>query len=125
MTPSCIFCSPESLGIVAKNDLAVAFRDGFPVSPLHTLVIPRRHVADLFDLTPEEVQACMDLLFSVRSEILSADSRITGFNVGVNVGTDAGQTILHCHLHLIPRRAGDVNEPIGGVRNIFPGKGSY
>ena len=100
-------------------------RDGFPVTPLHSLIVPRRHAPDYFSLTPEEVMACDELLRQGRDELCGTDSSIQGFNIGLNVGAVAGQTIFHCHFHLIPRRIGDVEKPRGGVRHIIPGKGNY
>jgi diadenosine tetraphosphate (Ap4A) HIT family hydrolase len=121
----CLFCHVAPGRVIAQNDLAYAVRDGFPVTPLHTLVIPKRHVADYFGLEPAELLAVDRLLHEVRAEILAQDPAVTGFNVGMNAGAVAGQTIFHCHVHLIPRRAGDVKNPGGGVRHVIPGKGFY
>jgi diadenosine tetraphosphate (Ap4A) HIT family hydrolase len=121
----CLFCRIAPGRMIAQNDLAYAIRDGFPVTPLHTLVIPKRHVADYFGLEAEELLAIDRLLHQLRAEILVHDPAVTGFNVGMNVGAVAGQTIFHCHVHLIPRRAGDVKNPRGGVRHVIPGKGFY
>jgi diadenosine tetraphosphate (Ap4A) HIT family hydrolase len=121
----CLFCDIAPGRVIAQNDLAYAIRDGFPVTPLHTLVIPVRHVADYFGLDAAELLAIDRLLHQLRAEILAKDSEVTGFNVGMNVGAVAGQTIFHCHVHLIPRRAGDVKNPRGGVRHVIPGKGFY
>lgn len=121
--PSCPFCSPE-LPAVAQNLLAVAVRDGFPVNPGHTLVIPRRHVASWFEATPEERAALVDLLDVVKcalDEQLAPD----GYNVGFNDGPAAGQTVMHLHIHVIPRFKGDVDDPSGGVRFSIPARGSY
>ena len=111
--------------IVASNDFAYAVRDGFPVTKGHSLVIPKRHVTDFFGLSDDEVWACNQLLKEVRSTILIQDELVEGFNVGMNAGAAAGQTIFHCHIHLIPRRNGDVENPRGGVRHTIPGKGFY
>jgi diadenosine tetraphosphate (Ap4A) HIT family hydrolase len=89
------------------------------------LVIPRRHASDYFSLNKDELVACHELIQRVREMVLSEDTTVTGFNVGVNIGAAAGQTILHCHFHLIPRRNGDVANPRGGIRNVIPGKGDY
>ena len=121
----CVFCSGSEEKFVRRNDLAYAIWDGFPVTSLHALIIPNRHVPDLFDLSEEETLACYQLLAEMRREIHAVDSLVQGFNIGVNIGLVAGQTILHCHIHLIPRRARDVDNPQGGVRHIFPGKGNY
>lgn len=122
---TCLFCSIPPERVIAINDLAYAIRDGFPVTPLHTLVIPKRHVEDYFGLTQAELQACHELLIQLRSRILAEDARVEGFNVGMNAGAVAGQTIFHCHIHLIPRRTGDVENPRGGIRHVIPGKGFY
>lgn len=105
---------------MAENGLAYAMADGFPVTPGHTLVIPRRHVADYFDLSPEEVVACHELTKEVRQRVLAEQHGIKAFNVGVNAGAAAGQTVFHCHFHVIPRREGDVADPRGGVRHVLP-----
>lgn len=121
----CVFCELPVERIVAENELCVAIRDGFPVTPMHTLIIPKRHVADYFDLYQPELNAIHTLLTQQRHQIAAEDDTVTGFNVGVNAGRDAGQTIFHVHVHLIPRRAGDVEQPRGGVRGVVPDKQSY
>lgn len=121
----CIFCSPPQSKVLLRNELAYALWDGFPVTPLHCMIIPRRHIADYFSLSRDEVLACDELLRQTRARLLADDPTIQGFNIGLNAGAVAGQTIFHCHFHLIPRRAGDVAEPRGGIRNVIPGKGSY
>ena len=125
MDPGCLFCTISSDRIVAENELAYAIADGFPVTPLHSLIIPKRHVADYFGLTAEELLACDDLLKSLKRTISNQDPSVEGFNIGMNAGEVAGQTIFHCHIHLIPRRKGDVENPKGGVRHLMPGKGFY
>jgi diadenosine tetraphosphate (Ap4A) HIT family hydrolase len=120
----CPFCHLEPGRSLEQNELATAISDAFPVSPGHMLVIPRRHVVDFFELSPAEITAIFELLFRVRSR-LSAEQRPSGFNVGINVGEAAGQTVMHAHVHLIPRFLADVPEPRGGVRNVIPGKGTY
>ena len=124
MTASCVFCTLRANRIILANDLAVAFRDGFPVSPGHTLVIPRRHVASFFDTTQEERAALLALLDDARKG-LDLELRPDGYNVGINDGPAAGQTVSHLHLHLIPRFSGDKQEPRGGVRWIIPDKADY
>lgn len=99
------------------------WKDGFPVTPLHTLVIPKRHLATYFDLSQFELKACDSLLHEVKAAIQAADPTVEGFNIGMNCGEAAGQTVFHCHVHLIPRRIGDVDQPRGGVRHLIPGKG--
>jgi diadenosine tetraphosphate (Ap4A) HIT family hydrolase len=121
----CMFCELPSGRVVGENGLALAIRDAYPVTAGHTLIIPRRHVASFFDLGRPEVNACNLLLEEARAGIERGDASVAGFNIGVNAGEVAGQTILHCHVHLIPRRAGDVVDPSGGVRHVIPGRGHY
>ena len=121
----CIFCRPESSRVFLERELSYALWDGFPVTRFHALIVPRRHAEDYFSLTSAELLACDDLLRRAREYVLAADDSVEGFNIGANVGAVAGQTIFHCHLHLIPRRGGDVENPRGGVRHIIPGKGTY
>jgi len=121
----CLFCNiPQEL-IIAENSFAYAIKDEFPVTEGHTLVIPKNHVDEYFGLSIEELLGCDNLLKSVRRDLLLVDDSIKGFNIGMNSGAVAGQTIFHCHIHLIPRREGDVDDPRGGVRNVIPGKGLY
>ncbi|MDA3833776.1 MAG: HIT family protein [Spirochaetales bacterium] len=122
---SCLFCSMAHLEVIMENELVYAIRDSFPVTPLHTLIIPKRHVSSYFDLSPEELLACNDAIKKLEVAIRKEDSSVEGFNVGVNIGETAGQTIFHCHIHLIPRRKDDVPNPKGGVRHLIPGKGFY
>jgi ATP adenylyltransferase len=121
----CIFCSGYEDRVFLRNDLAYALWDAFPVTRLHSLIVPHRHAADYFSLTNDELLACNDLLHKASELIKSDDQSVEGFNIGANVGAVAGQTIFHCHFHLIPRRTGDVENPRGGVRHLIPGKGSY
>ncbi len=120
----CPFCRPEETRIRLDSDLAVAILDGFPVSQGHTLVVPRRHVASLFDLAEAEWTAVWALVARARA-FLVAELQPDGFNVGVNDGAWAGQTVMHAHVHLIPRRQGDVADPRGGVRWVIPEKAAY
>ena len=120
----CRFCSVGPALWIASNALAFALRDVFPVTPLHTLILPRRHVADYFGLTAGEREACAELIHQLRAAILTEDPAVEGFNIGMNVGEVAGQTLFHSHIHLIPRRAGDVEDPRGGVRMVIPGQGN-
>jgi diadenosine tetraphosphate (Ap4A) HIT family hydrolase len=120
----CLFCHLEASRIYLENELAAAFPDEFPVTEGHMLIIPKRHVASLFDL-PEEEQAAVWMLVAKIRATLMAEMKPDGFNVGVNDGTAAGQTVMHAHVHIIPRRQGDVAEPRGGVRWIMPNKASY
>jgi diadenosine tetraphosphate (Ap4A) HIT family hydrolase len=121
----CVFCNNCAGRIIAENKLCFAIRDGFPVTDLHTLIIPKRHVADYFDLYQPELNAIHDLLSRQRQSIMHEDKTVTGFNVGINAGKSAGQTVFHVHIHLIPRRNGDVEEPRGGIRGVIPRKQSY
>jgi len=121
----CLFCNIQKERVISNNEYAYAIRDGFPVTELHTLVIPKRHVEHYFGLTNDELLACDALLRTLREEILRENDSVEGFNIGINSGAVAGQTIFHCHIHLIPRRKGDVSNPKGGVRHIIPGKGDY
>ncbi|MGA0892621.1 MAG: HIT family protein [Burkholderiaceae bacterium] len=125
---TCLFCDlqhHDRSRIVEENDLAYAIRDGFPVTRHHTLVIPKRHTLDFFGLRPEELLAINALLHSQKAAIEALDASVQGFNVGMNCGEVAGQSVWHCHVHLIPRRKGDVPNPRGGVRGIISGKGDY
>lgn len=119
----CLFCT-DPQGVSLNNELAYSARDTYAVSPGHTVVIPRRHVASFFDLTPEEINACMELINEERG-LLDAEFRPDGYNIGVNIGPAAGQSILHVHIHIIPRYKGDVENPQGGVRHVIPRKGHY
>jgi len=119
----CLFCK-DPRGVSLERELAYSARDTYAVSPGHTLVIPRRHVASFFDLTPEEVNACMGLITEERMR-LDKEFKPDGYNIGVNVGTAAGQSIFHVHIHLIPRYKGDVENPQGGVRHVIPKKEHY
>lgn len=121
----CPFCTLCPTGISESNELASAFRDAYPVTELHTLIVPRRHVTTYFDLTDDERQSIHKLLVTHREKIEAEDSNVEGFNIGWNCGKVAGQTVFHAHVHLIPRRRNDVENPRGGVRHLIPGKGNY
>ncbi|HMM54220.1 MAG TPA: HIT family protein [Candidatus Desulfobacillus sp.] len=124
MNPDCPFCHLPRSRIILANELAVAIRDAYPVSPGHSLILPRRHVDSFFDATIEERMAMLALLDPIRKG-LENEYRPDGYNVGINDGPSAGQTVFHLHLHLIPRRAGDRPDPRGGIRWIFPEKAQY
>jgi ATP adenylyltransferase len=111
----CVFCAVADEKIIAQNQLAFALRDIAPVTPLHTLILSRRHVASFFDLHPQEKQAIDELLNVIQRAVRADDPAVAGFNIGVNIGKVAGQTIFHCHVHLIPRRPGDAVYPDGGI----------
>jgi diadenosine tetraphosphate (Ap4A) HIT family hydrolase/5-methylcytosine-specific restriction endonuclease McrA len=121
----CVFCNVAEDRIIAFNALAFAIRDNYPVTQLHTLVISKRHAATFFDLFEPERRAINQLLDGIRHEARQKDPSVTGFNIGMNCGDAAGQTIGHAHVHLIPRRQGDVKDPRGGVRGVIPGKAVY
>ena len=125
MNNNCPFCKAESeRDIIASTSLSIAFFDGFPVSPGHALIISRRHVASFFDLTKDEQQDMLKLADSVK-RIVDEKYHPDGYNVGINVGEAAGQSIFHVHMHLIPRYKGDVSNPRGGVRGVIPSKQNY
>ena len=121
----CLFCNIEKSGCAHENELAYASYDSYPVTEHHCLIIPKRHIKDYFDLSNKELVACNDLIQIVKDEITKKDPSVKGFNLGTNIGKVSGQSILHCHLHLIPRRGGDVDNPQGGVRSVIPNKQHY
>ena len=121
----CLFCNVRESDLVKENDLAYVSYDSFPVTNMHCLIIPKRHVKDYFDLTNEEIVACNKLTKDIKNEIEFKDPTVKGFNIGTNAGKVSGQSILHCHIHLIPRRVGDVENPQGGVRSVIPSKQHY
>ena len=121
----CLFCNSKISGIAHENDLAYASYDTYPVSNHHCLIIPKRHLSDYFELTNDELIACNDLIKKVKQEVKSKDKSIVAFNIGANIGKVSGQSIMHCHIHLIPRREGDVDNPQGGVRAVIPKKQHY
>ncbi len=123
----CLFCRLQSNKdtILLHNELCFAINDANPVTPGHTLVIPYRHEADYFALSVAEQQAIHEVLQVRRRQLLESDPTIEGFNMGINAGEVAGQTVFHVHVHLIPRRRGDVDEPRGGVRGVIPARQKY
>ncbi len=124
MTKPCPFCTLPPERIIDSNDLALVIRDGYPVSPGHTLVIPKWHIGSWFEITPEEQSAMLDLLGRAKA-VLEEEFKPDGYNIGINDGPTAGQTVPHLHMHLIPRYKGDLEDPRGGVRWIIPGKAKY
>ena len=122
---SCPFCTPPADRILFEGARVFALWDGFPVSPGHALIIPRRHVPSLFEATPQEQKELMAALTAVRARVLDAHPDIAGFNIGINDGRAAGQTVDHLHIHLIPRYVGDHPDPTGGVRHVMPEKANY
>ena len=122
----CLFCELQgSSRVVSENTLCYLLEDKYPVSNGHCLVIPKRHVDEYFGLTNAEIKAANQLLKAHKEHLEKVDPTIEGFNVGMNSGQTAGQTIFHCHIHLIPRREGDVSDPTGGVRHVIPNKANY
>ena len=120
----CLFCAIPGNQVLIEHQLAVAKADGYPISKGHTLIIPRRHVASFFETTEAERQAMLRLLDEAKS-MLDREHKPDGYNIGINNGAAAGQTVMHLHIHLIPRYAGDKADPRGGVRWIFPEKAAY
>ena len=121
----CIFCKIRKEEIQFENYLAYSSLDSYPVSEFHSLIVPKRHVETYFELTNDEIKACNELILKTKEKILKQDSSVKGFNIGTNAGKSAGQSIMHCHIHLIPRREGDVENPQGGVRSVIPKKQHY
>jgi ATP adenylyltransferase len=121
----CQFCKMLKGNIISENTLCYAIRDINPVTEFHTLIIPKRHAPDYFELDQLEIEMLHNIMTLVKDEMISLDSSITGFNIGINTGLDAGQTVFHCHIHLIPRRKGDIDNPQGGVRGVIPEKRTY
>jgi diadenosine tetraphosphate (Ap4A) HIT family hydrolase len=122
---SCPFCGlDESRQIIAENEQSIAIYDKYPVNPGHALIIPKRHCASYFDLSIEEQMSCIALVNQVKS-IIDKTYAVNDFNIGINVGEAAGQTIFHVHIHLIPRYKGDVDDPMGGVRGVIPDRRRY
>ena len=121
----CLFCNINQSGSVHENDFAYISYDSYPVSKYHCLIIPKRHIKDYFDLSNEELIACNNLIKIIKKEIIDKDKTVKGFNLGTNIGKIAGQSIMHCHFHLIPRRESDVANPQGGVRSVIPQKQHY
>ena len=124
--PDCPFCYDNIQDLViAERGTVVAIYDRYPVTDGHLLIIPRRHVENYFSMNESEKKDAEDLFMKLKDRIVAKDPSVTGFNIGVNDGEDAGQTIFHCHIHLIPRRKGDTENPRGGVRGVIPSKQDY
>ena len=121
----CLFCVVRPNELLSENESCYASKDAHPVTSQHTLIIPKRHVVDYFDLTELEIVGIHQMLIAMRSRIKNDDLTVKGFNIGVNAGKTAGQSIPHVHIHLIPRRQGDVDNPQGGVRGVIPDKQKY
>ncbi len=121
---TCPFCTLPPARIVKENGLAVLIRDAYPVSPGHSLVIPRRHIGSWFEASPEEGSALLELLEDAKT-MADAEHHPDSYNIGINDGPAAGQTVPHLHMHLIPRFRGDVPDPRGGVRWVIAEKAKY
>jgi len=124
MSKPCPFCTLPKERVINSNHHGMVIRDGFPISPGHTLVIPNRHIGSFFELSPEERQSLLDLLDAAKL-VLDSELKPDGYNIGINDGPSAGQTVPHLHIHLIPRYNGDQTDPRGGVRWIIPEKADY
>ena len=122
---NCLFCNINKDRIVHEYKNFYVVRDAYPVTPLHSLVITKRHVVSYFQCSKEEHDEIPMILDTQKTELKILDNTITGFNIGMNIGEDAGQTIFHCHIHIIPRRQGDTSNPRGGVRGVIPDKQKY
>ena len=120
---NCPFC--KKIEKVAENNSVFAMKDNYPVSEGHLLIIPYRHTENFFSMTEVERSNAMELIRVLKNQLEESDSSITGFNIGMNSGESAGQTVMHSHIHLIPRRDGDIRNPRGGVRGVIPGKMDY
>ena len=121
----CLFCIINKKEIVDENKFAYTSFDSYPVSKQHCLIVPKRHINDYFKLTEDEIIACNQLIKNIKNKIENNDKSVKGFNIGINSGKVAGQSIMHCHIHLIPRREGDVENPQGGIRRVIPSKQHY
>ena len=121
----CLFCNVPLSEYIFENNLAFSTFDSYPVSKYHALIIPKRHVENYFDMSEEEISSCNKLIKKMRNKIQELDPTVDGFNIGTNSGKIAGQSIMHCHIHLIPRRKNDVDNPQGGVRGVIPSKQHY
>ena len=121
----CIFCNKEKLNIIYEDDVFFVIRDSFPVTKDHTLIILNNHDKSYFDLRNKDILQLNNILKFQKESLMQNDNTITGFNIGINQGESAGQTVMHLHIHLIPRRKGDIEDPRGGVRGVIPSKQKY
>lgn len=121
----CIFCNKDNFDIIYSDQLFYVIRDKFPVTKYHTLIILKDHNKTFFDLGDDEIIQLNKIIKLQRNNLIEKDDSITSFNIGVNIGLEAGQTIMHLHVHLIPRRHGDIEDPSGGVRGVIPIKQKY
>ena len=122
---NCVFCNIPEESIVNNYNHFFIIRDTSPVTSLHSLVIPKRHIVSYFECSKDEYEEIPLVLNTQKTELKLTDDSITGFNIGMNIGEDAGQTVFHFHIHIIPRRKGDIDNPRGGIRGVIPGKQKY
>ena len=122
---NCIFCSKEKLNIIYEDDIFYVIRDAYPVTTDHTLIILNEHNKTYFDLRDKDIVQLNNIIKFQKDSLIGKDNSITGFNIGINQGETAGQTVMHLHVHLIPRRKGDIDDPRGGVRGVIPSKQKY
>ena len=122
---NCIFCNKSKLNIIFEDETFYVIRDAYPVTKDHTLIILNEHDKTYFDLEDKDIVQLNNIIKSQKKSLMDEDNSITGFNIGINQGESAGQTVIHLHIHLIPRRKGDVNDPRGGVRGVIPSKQKY
>ena len=122
---NCIFCNKSKLNIIFENETFYVIKDAYPVTKDHTLIILNEHNKTYFDLEDKDIVQLNNIIKFQKKSLMDEDNSITGFNIGINQGESAGQTVIHLHIHLIPRRNGDVNDPRGGVRGVIPSKQKY
>ena len=122
---NCIFCNVSPKRIVHEYKHFYVIRDAFPVTPLHSLIITKRHVVSYFQCSKAELEEIPMILDTQKTELKYLDNEITGYNIGMNIGEDAGQSIFHCHIHIIPRREDDTPDPRGSIRGVIPEKQNY
>ena len=122
---NCIFCNKSKLNIIFEDETFYVIRDAYPVTKDHTLIILNEHDKTYFDLKDKDIVQLNNIIKSQKKSLMDEDNSITGFNIGINQGESAGQTVMHLHIHLIPRRNGDVTDPRGGVRGVIPSKQKY
>ena len=122
---NCIFCNKSKLNIIFENETFYVIKDAYPVTKDHTLIILNEHNKTYFDLEDKDIVQLNNIIKFQKKSLMDEDNSITGFNIGINQGESAGQTVMHLHIHLIPRRKGDVNDPRGGVRGVIPSKQKY
>jgi len=122
---NCVFCNKEKFEIIYQDEIFYVIRDAYPVTKDHTLIILNGHDKSYFELRDKDIKQLFNIIKFQKETLMMNDKSITGFNIGINQGEDAGQTVMHLHIHLIPRRKGDVEDPRGGVRGVIPDKQKY